>query len=62
MWSRHLLFAQILDARQALLRTAHPDKKLKEALMKNTEYAVIYNEKKPLRNFIDELIDLRVEN
>ena len=36
--------------------------KLKANLMKNSEFAAIYNEKKPLRNFIDELIDLRVEN
>lgn len=35
--------------------------KLKATLMKNAEFAAIYNEKKPLRNFIDELIDLRVE-
>jgi transcriptional regulator with XRE-family HTH domain len=35
--------------------------KLKANLMKNAEFAAIYNEKKPLRTFIDELIDLRVE-
>ncbi len=35
--------------------------KLKANLMKNSEFAAIYNEKKPLRDFIDELIDLRVE-
>jgi len=29
--------------------------------MKNEEFAHIYNERKPLRNFIDELIELRVE-
>jgi len=34
--------------------------KLKANLMKNAEFAAIYNEKKPLRTFIDELIDLRV--
>ncbi|RAO95569.1 MULTISPECIES: helix-turn-helix domain-containing protein [unclassified Mesotoga] len=35
--------------------------KLKTNLMKNEEFARIYNERKPLRNFIDELIELRVE-
>ena len=35
--------------------------KLKTNLMKNKEFARIYNERKPLRNFIDELIELRVE-
>jgi len=35
--------------------------KLKTNLMKNEEFALIYNERKPLINFIDELIELRVE-
>ncbi|MCC7573087.1 MAG: helix-turn-helix transcriptional regulator [Candidatus Methanofastidiosum sp.] len=35
--------------------------KLKANLMKNEEFARLYNERKPLRNFIDELIELRVE-
>jgi len=30
-------------------------------LMKNEEFARLYNERKPLRSFIDELIELRVE-
>ncbi|WP_292588906.1 MULTISPECIES: hypothetical protein [unclassified Mesotoga] len=34
--------------------------KLKANLMKNEEFARIYNERKPLRNFIDELIELRL--
>jgi transcriptional regulator with XRE-family HTH domain len=35
--------------------------KLKTNLMKNKEFARLYNERKPLRDFIDELIELRVE-